>query len=77
MNHTVPITNSEFVRDMNSKAVVSTDVAGLTRYKESRRKALLSRQDTQETKKRLKEIEDEMVTLKTLVVELSMLRRKE
>lgn len=77
MNHTVPITNSEFVRDMNSKAVVNTDVAGLTRYKELRRKSLLARQDTLETKKRLEEIEGEMVNLKKVVAELAVLRRKE
>lgn len=74
--NTLKIENTEFVRDMSSQAVVSTDIAGLGRYKEARRKSLVQRQEFQETKKRLETIEGEMLTLKRIVSELSVLRSR-
>jgi len=77
LNNTVPIENNpELVRDMNSKAVISTDVVGLGRYNEQRRKALLQKQEYQETKLRLASIETEMANLKRIVSELSVLRSR-
>lgn len=70
----VPIENTEFVRDMGTKAVLNTDVEGLRRYKSSRKRLLAERQDSQETKKRLANIEKEMATLRTIVSELTTLR---
>lgn len=75
--NTVQIENNpELVRDMNSKAVVSTDVVGLNRYNEQRRKLLLQKQEFQETKQRLATIETEMANLKRIVGELSVLRSR-
>lgn len=76
LNNIVPIENTDLVRDMNSKAVLSTDVAGLQRYKESRRKSIAAVKDLQETKKRLELIETDMRTLKKLVGEITTLRSR-
>jgi len=73
---TVKITNSEFVRDLNSKAVLNTDVAGLTRYKATRRQMLRTTQEHAETKERLNTIEREMSELRTLVSELGNIRKR-
>lgn len=75
MPTTVKIENTEFVRDMGTKAVLNTDVTGLQRYKENRRKTLRQNQESKETKERLALIETEMVALKQLVSELVGLRK--
>jgi transposase-like protein len=73
---TVPIENTEFVRDMGSKAVINTDAAGLQRYKAARNRILAERKDNRETKERLETIEQDMATLKSIVSELSVLRSR-
>ena len=70
----VKIENTEFVRDMSTKAVLNTDVTGLARYKEGRRRSLKMVQEAQETRARLSQIESEMSQLKTLINELATLR---
>lgn len=74
--NTVKITNSEYVRDLGTKAVLNTDVDGLTRYKSTRRQMLRSQQEQVETKERLETIEREMVELKTMIHELGMIRNR-
>lgn len=74
--NTVNIHNTDLVRDIDTKAVLSTDTNGLTRYKEQRKRHLAQRQETQETKRRLQEIEHEMAVLKQIVGELSVLRSR-
>lgn len=72
---TVAITNSEFVRDLNTKAVLNTDGAGLSRYKQVRRQMLKSNQESTETKERLSNIERDMSELKNLVRDLVTIRK--
>lgn len=77
LNTVVQIENNpDLVRDMGSKAIISTDINGLNRYKETRRRALALKQEHQETKTRLETIETEMVNLKRIVSELSTLRSR-
>jgi histidinol phosphatase-like PHP family hydrolase len=68
--NTVKIENTEFVRDMNSKAVINTDANGLARYKEIRKKTIMAKQDNADTKRRLAQVEKDMAALRTLVGEL-------
>jgi len=68
--------NPDLVRDLHSKAVISTDAIGLGRYKEQRKRTLAQRQESQETKQRLASIEGEMATLKRIVGELSVLKSR-
>jgi hypothetical protein len=73
----VQIENStDLVRDMNSKAILSTDAVGLGRYRAQRKKALDQKKEHLETKQRLETIEAEMQSLKRIVSELSVLRSK-
>jgi hypothetical protein len=75
LNNIVQIENNpDLVRDIESKAVLSVDVSGLSRYKEARRRTLMSKQEMMETKIRLEQIEQEMTSLKRIVNELSVLR---
>lgn len=74
--NTVNIQNTDLVRDMDTKAVLSTDAAGLQRYKAQRKRALDQKKESIETKKRLEDIEHEMTVLKKIVSELSVLRSK-
>jgi hypothetical protein len=70
----VKIENTEFVRDMSTKAVLNTDVGGLHRYREGRKRVMKDRQDTLKTKERLSVIEQEVTELKQLVSELATMR---
>jgi K+/H+ antiporter YhaU regulatory subunit KhtT len=74
--NSVQIENTDFVRDMKTHAVLNTDVAGLQRYKEQRKRTLSQKQEFQETKQRLESIETEMATLKKIVSELSVLKSR-
>jgi len=76
MLNTVKIENTELVRDMNTQAVLNTDVQGLQTYQAQRRRVLAQRKEFQETKQRLESIELEMATLKKIVGELSVLRSR-
>lgn len=77
LNNVVPIENTtDLVRDLESKAVLSTDVAGLQRYKDTRRRTLTANRELQETKSRLEAIEGDMRTLKRIVGELTTLRSR-
>jgi urease alpha subunit len=66
--------NPDLVRDMASKAVVSVDVQGLSRYKETRKRTLMTKQEMSETKARLEQIEREMSSLRQIVNDLAVLR---
>jgi len=72
----VPIKNTEFVRDMDTKAVLNTDAAGLIRYKQNRKKSIRERQDSLDTKNRIAAMEQELISLKQLISELANLRSK-
>jgi len=75
--NTVQIENNpDLVRDMDSKAVLSIDAAGLNRYKDQRRRSLRQTKESQETKARLEMMEIEMASLKKIVGELSSLRSR-
>jgi hypothetical protein len=70
----VKIENTDYIRDMNSKAVLNTDVEGLRRYKTARKRTLSSLQEMSETKERLQTIEQELLGLKQTIRELATLR---
>lgn len=75
--NTVQIDNNpDLVRDLNSKAVVSVDIGGLNRYKETRKRTLMTKQEMVETKMKLQEIENEVSDLKKIVGELYALRSR-
>jgi hypothetical protein len=71
----VKITDSSFVRDIHSKAILNTDKRGLEEYlvkKEISKKQSL---EIQETKQRLTAIEQDMQDIKSLLLELNSMRK--
>lgn len=68
--------DSTLVRDMKTSAVLSTDVSGLRKYKENRRRALNARQEHQDTKVRLSNLETEMQNLRKIISDLSTIKGK-
>jgi hypothetical protein len=71
---TVQVTDTTFVRDIHSKAILNTDRKGLNEY--LMRKEIAKKQNTEaeETKQRLSVIEQDMQEIKKLLVELNSMR---
>jgi hypothetical protein len=70
----IKITNTEFVRDMNSQAVLNTDVSGLQQFELARKRLKTERAERSETKDRLQQLEQSMSELKMMIAELIALK---
>ena len=66
--------HDNFIRDMNSKAVLNTDIAGLQEYYQKREVAKKEQSEKMETKQRLAKIEEEMSEIKDLLREIALMR---
>jgi hypothetical protein len=73
---TVQIQNTELVRDMKTNAVLNTDVDGLHRYRVNRQRILESKKSEQNTKERLSSLEQEIVSLRKIISEITSLKGK-
>ena len=71
---TVQVTDSTFVRDIHSKAILNTDRKGLDEYLMKKEIAKKQNTEAEETKKRLSLIEQDMQDIKKLLVELNSMR---
>jgi|GEM_PF-2896731 len=71
---TVKITNTEFVRDMNTQAILNTDIAARQQFEQTRKRIKAERVDRTETKERLRQLEQSMHELKTMIAELCALK---
>jgi len=69
--NTVKITDTTFVRDIHSKAILNTDKKGLEEYLMKREIAKKQNQEAQETKQRLNKIEEDMQEIKALLIQLN------
>lgn len=77
LNTTVKVdSDSTLIRDMKTNAVLSTDVSGLKKYKEHRKRALDARKEHQETRARLSNLETEMQNLRKIISDLSTIKGK-
>lgn len=74
MSQYVKIKNTEFVRDMNTKAVLNTDQQSFIEFERQRQKILTDKKTVQETKQRLEQIENDMADVKALLLELKQLK---
>ena len=63
--------HDNLVRDMNSKAVLNTDRAGLQEYYQKRDVAKKEQSDKIETKQRIDKIEKDMSEIKELLYEIA------
>jgi t-SNARE complex subunit (syntaxin) len=66
--------HDNLIRDMQSKAVLNTDKAGLNNYLQKRELAKKELSEKAETKQRLAKIEEEMSELKDLLREIAASR---
>ena len=69
--NTVKITDTAFVRDIHSKAILNTDRKGLEDYLMRKEIAKKQNQEAQETKQRLNKIEEDMQEIKALLIQLN------
>lgn len=72
---TVHVTDTSFVRDIHSKAILNTDKRGLEEYLLKKEITKKQNMETQETKQRLSVIEQEMQEIKKLLLELNSMRK--
>jgi transposase-like protein len=71
---TVKVENSTFVRDIHSKAILNTDKKGLSEYLMQKEIAKKKNTESEDAKKRLAVIEQDMQEIKRLLVELNSMR---
>lgn len=72
---TVQIKNSNYVRDVQSKAILNTDKNGLNEYYMKRNLAKKEAIEKSETKERLAKLENDMQDIKSLLMEIAALRK--
>lgn len=70
----VEITDTKYIRDIRSKAVLNTDKTGLQDYLSKREAARKQSQEQQEMKMRLNMVEEDMKEIKRLLQEIIQLR---
>lgn len=66
--------NNNLVRDIQSKAILNTDRAGLDEYLMKRQIALTQQKEQSETKQRLTQLEQDMSDIKKLLLDLVNMR---
>jgi len=69
--------NDNLVRDIHSKAVLSTDKNGLQEYLMKREIAKKQNEEKEETKMRLIQLEQDMAEIKSILMEVAQLRNKQ
>jgi len=74
MSNLVKISDTNFVRDIHSKAVLNTDKKALDEYLLKKEIAKKQQEDNLETKQRLQLIEKEMQEVKQLLLDLKSMR---
>ena len=67
--------HNHLIRDMNSKAVLNTDKAGLNDYMMKRDIAKKQQEEQSETKMRLAQLEEDMTEIKNLIIEIAGMRK--
>ena len=67
--------HNHLIRDMNSKAVLNTDKAGLNDYMIKREIAKKQQEEQSETKMRLAQLEEDMTEIKNLLIEIAGMRK--
>ena len=71
----VAIPETTLVRDIHSKALLNTDRKGLNDYYMKREIARKQQQEQYETKKKLAQLEQDMVEIKNLLKEIATVRK--
>jgi hypothetical protein len=67
--------HNHLIRDINSKAVLNTDKAGLNDYMMKREIAKKQKEEQSETKMRLAQLEQDMLEIKNMLIEIAQMRK--
>jgi hypothetical protein len=67
--------HNHLIRDINSKAVLNTDKAGLNDYMMKREIAKKQKEEHSETKMRLSQLEKDMTEIKNMLIEIAQMRK--
>ena len=67
--------HNHLVRDVNSKAILNTDKAGLNDYMMKREIAKKQKEEQSETKMRLAQLEQDMTEIKNMLIEIAQMRK--
>ena len=67
--------HNHLIRDINSKAVLNTDKAGLNDYMMKRDIAKKQKEEQSETKMRLTQLEQDMSEIKNMLIEIAQMRK--
>jgi len=67
--------HNHLIRDINSKAVLNTDKAGLSDYMMKREIAKKQKEEQSETKMRLAQLEQDMSEIKNMLIEIAQMRK--
>ena len=67
--------HNHLIRDMNSKAVLNTDKAGLNDYMMKREIAKKQQEEQSETKMRVAQLEEDLTEIKNLLIEIAGMRK--
>jgi hypothetical protein len=67
--------HNHLIRDINSKAVLNTDKAGLNDYMMKREIAKKQKEEQSETKMRLTQLEQDMSEIKNMLIEIAQMRK--
>lgn len=67
--------HNHLFRDINSKAVLNTDKAGLNDYMMKREIAKKQKEEQSETKMRLAQLEQDMSEIKNMLIEIAQMRK--
>jgi len=67
--------HNHLIRDINSKAVLNTDRAGLNDYMMKREIAKKQKEEQSETKMRLAQLEQDMSEIKNMLIEIAQMRK--
>jgi len=67
--------HNHLIRDINSKAVLNTDKAGLSDYMMKREIAKKQKEEQSETKMRLAQLEQDMTEIKNMLIEIAQMRK--
>lgn len=70
MTDYVEIKNTEFIRDMNSKAVINTDVDGLRRYHQERKRLLEQKKLQRTSEEKIEKLEKDIEEIKSLLYKI-------
>jgi hypothetical protein len=76
MSHVKVENHNNFIRDVNSGAILNTDRSGLQEYYRRRELAKKEQAEREETKIRLLKMEEEMQEIKKLLQEIAMIRKQ-